>query len=185
MYAWKRTGCIILTLTCTLSKPDANLDSFILTFTRSKLRVHHDLHSPPHSPHPHHLIPCISSLYADTVHVMDSPEPSYVSAAVVAMGTAVVVTTTVIAIIVVVSAAGTAAATAAALLAKYGLQFRTGLSKLEDNLEKMCSEELIQVKDAPDMSFQECVEFAIQTSSHPEDEDGKQQPCVARGRGIV
>lgn len=50
MYAWERTGYIILTLTCTLSKSDTNLDSFILTLTRSKLRVHHDLHSPPPSP---------------------------------------------------------------------------------------------------------------------------------------
>lgn len=79
----------------------------------------------------------------------------------VAVSTCVFIAT--IAIIVVVSTAGTAAAaTASALLLKYGLQCRTGLSKLEDNLEKMCSEELIQVKDAPDMSLQECVEFVIQ-----------------------
>ena len=84
------------------------------------------------------------------------------TAAVLAMCTTVVVGTTAIAIVVVSTTGTAAAATAAALLAKYGLQFRTGLSKLEDNLEKMCSEELIQVKDAPDMSLQECVEFVIQ-----------------------
>ena len=98
---------------------------------------------------------------------------------VVCMSTAVVVCTTVIAIVVVSTTGTAAAATAAALLAKYGLKFRTEMSKLEDNLQKMCSEELIQVKDAPDMSFQECVEFAIQMSYQPKDEDGKQQPCVA------
>ena len=93
---------------------------------------------------------------------MDSPEPSYVSAAVVAMGTAVVVTTTVIAIIVVVSTTGTAAAaTASALLVKYGLQPRalreTNILSPETSAERMTSEEVIRVKHAPDMNFMEAV----------------------------
>ena len=100
-------------------------------------------------------------------------------AAAVAVSTAVVVTSTVIAIIVVVSTTGGAAGAAAALLVKYGLQFRTGLSKLEDNIEKMCSAELIEVKQAPDMTLEECVEFVIQTSYQPEDADGKEKLCVA------
>jgi len=104
-----------------------------------------------------------------TVHAL--PERGRVIEIVAGVGAAVVFGGAIVGVVVMSTGGGAAAAAAAALLAKYGLEFRKGPSRLEVNIEKMCSEEMIQVQDAPDLSLQECVEFVIATSFHPEEEE--------------
>ena len=77
-------------------------------------------------------------------------------------------------IVVIIAIAITSAGTAAsALLVKYGLEFRRRSSKMEVDVEKMCSNEILEIKDAPDLSFHECVEIVIAAAYYPEDQKDK------------
>ena len=88
-----------------------------------------------------------------------------------ALGAVIVIGGAVIAAIVIGSASGAAgAAAASALLVKYGLEYHRRSQQLEDDIEKMCCEEIIRVKDVPDMSFQECVDYAIAACCNPTDD---------------
>ena len=84
----------------------------------------------------------------------------------------VVISGAIIGVIIGVTSGGTAAAAAAsALLVKYGLEFQKRNSELEVNIQKMCSEEMIKVKHAEDLTLHECVEFIIAASSEQGDEE--------------
>ena len=86
------------------------------------------------------------------------------------LGAVIVIGGALVAAIVIASASGAAgAAAASALLVKYGLEFHRRSSQLEVDIENMCSDEVIQVKDVPDMTFKECVEYVINVTSNPDE----------------